>query len=87
MTCGTRNGYDKHRRDGEEACQPCKDAKAKWSRVQRALRGRYCQVPPLLLAQLYLSAPIALQLKFELAVGESVAAALVQRLDQAETPQ
>lgn len=24
--CGTRTGYDRHRRDGEDACRPCKQA-------------------------------------------------------------
>lgn len=30
--CGTRNGYLAHRRAGEDACQPCKDANASGDR-------------------------------------------------------
>jgi WhiB family redox-sensing transcriptional regulator len=44
--CGTRYGYDKHRRRGEQACPACRAAAANHSREKRALRplttGRAC---------------------------------------------
>lgn len=32
QSCGTRAAYRRHRRRGEQACQPCKDAAAKYKR-------------------------------------------------------
>jgi hypothetical protein len=34
--CGTRSGYLAHQRQQEPACQPCKDAAARFSKEQRA---------------------------------------------------
>ncbi len=38
--CGTRNGYERHRRTGEEACPECKAALAAWWRNYRAQKRR-----------------------------------------------
>lgn len=35
MPCGTRAAYVRHRRHGEEACQPCKDAVNKYYQDRR----------------------------------------------------
>lgn len=37
--CGTPSGYDRHRRNGETACRPCKDANAEAER-RRSQRRR-----------------------------------------------
>jgi hypothetical protein len=36
--CDTRSGYNKHRRNGEEACDPCKAAHARHEQDQRRRR-------------------------------------------------
>ena len=36
--CGTHSGYKKHRKNGEEACRPCKDAAAAYARERYALK-------------------------------------------------
>lgn len=38
--CGTSSGYTAHRRRGEAACQPCKDAGARRSRELRAAKKK-----------------------------------------------
>jgi biotin operon repressor len=40
--CGTRSGYMAHKRQGETACDPCREANAIYS---RKLRGRPRKVP------------------------------------------
>ena len=40
--CGTRSGYMAHRRQGESACDPCREANAIYS---RKLRGRPRKTP------------------------------------------
>lgn len=40
--CGTRSGYDRHRRNGEDACGPCKAACADYA---ARLRGGYKHGP------------------------------------------
>ena len=37
--CGTVAGYSAHRRRGEATCQPCRDARARYSRRRDALAG------------------------------------------------
>lgn len=37
ITCGTRSGYSRHRRKGEDACDPCRQANADYSRVWKAM--------------------------------------------------
>lgn len=37
--CGTRGGYERHRRLGEESCDPCKAAAAEYRRSKRAQGG------------------------------------------------
>ena len=36
--CGTRSGYNRHRRNGEDACRACKDAEAAARRAYKAAR-------------------------------------------------
>lgn len=36
--CGTRSGYSRHRRNGEDACRACKDANAARSRGHKAVK-------------------------------------------------
>lgn len=38
--CGTRPGYQRHKRNVEEACTPCLEASAAWHREYRALRAQ-----------------------------------------------
>lgn len=45
--CGTRSGYNRHRRLGEEACGPCRAANSRRVREQRA-EARRPEVPPAL---------------------------------------
>lgn len=35
-TCGSRAGYERHRRAKEDACRACRDAYAAWYREYRA---------------------------------------------------
>lgn len=37
---GTRGGYLRHRRQGEDACQDCKDAHTEYERAQRRRRRK-----------------------------------------------
>lgn len=39
-SCGTESGYNAHRDRGEDACDPCKDAKAHKEKHRRAARKR-----------------------------------------------
>jgi len=39
VTCGTNGGYQQHRKHGEEACQPCKDANAAYVKEWRSRSG------------------------------------------------
>lgn len=43
--CGTRSGYNRHRLDGEPACDECKRAVAAWHRQYQARRGQYRGAP------------------------------------------
>lgn len=36
ITCGTRAGYHRHRKQGEDACEACRGANAEYSRVWKA---------------------------------------------------
>lgn len=36
ITCGTRAGYHRHRKQGEDACEPCRTANAEYSRAWKA---------------------------------------------------
>ena len=36
--CGTRSGYNRHRLNGESACQACKDAASAYERTRRAAK-------------------------------------------------
>lgn len=36
VACGTPAGYEKHRRNGETICDPCRDARNEYRRDQRA---------------------------------------------------
>lgn len=38
--CGTRAGYDRHKRRGEPACDPCREACREYTRAYRAKNGR-----------------------------------------------
>lgn len=44
--CGTNSGYKKHRINGEEACRPCKDAAAAYSREKYVPRVRKSKKGP-----------------------------------------
>ena len=37
--CGTDAGYQRHRRAGEDPCDPCKEARRNYVRSHRAKRG------------------------------------------------
>ena len=37
--CGTRSGYITHRRNGEDACQECKDANTEYQAIRRQQRS------------------------------------------------
>ena len=39
--CGTRNGYLRHRRAGEEACEPCLDGHRAYQRARGPGRRAY----------------------------------------------
>jgi hypothetical protein len=39
MSCGTYYGYQRHRRDGEKACAPCRKAMADYTTAYRRRKG------------------------------------------------
>ena len=40
--CGTTAGYHRHRREGTETCQQCKDARTAYNRGLRGIKRRKC---------------------------------------------
>jgi len=60
--CGTVAGYQKHKRTGEERCQPCKDAEAARSRTKRAAKPRPERRPN--------AAEIAQEIDWQLSCGQ-----------------
>lgn len=69
---GTCYGYQQHRRRDEEPCPACRKAKADYQKKWYAEHGkdphpavRSHMIPAVLLAELYLNAPIDVQRKVE----------------------
>ncbi|MCR8695557.1 hypothetical protein NWP13_23795 [Rhodococcus pyridinivorans] len=80
--CGTVAGYMRHiRLYGEQPCDTCKTARADYDRERRA---NNVTIPKLLLAEMYLNAPIAVQERVEKTVGQDVIDQLVQAFDANE---
>lgn len=38
--CGTYGGYQRHKRDGEDACEPCREANNTYARDYRRRTGQ-----------------------------------------------
>jgi len=77
VECGTRQGYQKHKRRKEDACEPCLVAQREYKREWRARssadselsRPSNVLVPKMLFVELYLAAPAELQEQVEDEVG------------------
>lgn len=77
VECGTRQGYQKHKRLKQDACEPCLVAQREYKREWRARstvksdlgRPSNVLVPKMLLVELYLAAPDELQERLEDELG------------------
>lgn len=82
--CGTLSGYYLHARRKEPRCQPCKDAMAAHARKTRPSRADQTsvKVDRLLLAELFLNAPIRLQERLEAELGRGKVDEMVEVFDK-----
>jgi len=88
--CGTHAGYRKHRRNNEPTCDECRRFKADYARERGYNRAKVrpttqaVYVPKLLLAEMYLNAPIELQKRIDRALGQRRMDQLVELYDAQE---
>jgi hypothetical protein len=80
--CGTLSGYYLHVRRKEPRCQPCKDAMAAESRRRTRERRSWVKVDRVLLAELFLNAPIFLQERLEGELGRKKVDEMVEVFDK-----
>lgn len=84
VECGTLPGYYLHARRKEPRCQPCKDAAAAYARRRRKIRADRVntKVNRVLLAELFLNAPIRLQERLEAELGRETVDEMVEMFDK-----
>jgi hypothetical protein len=89
--CGTTSGYMRHYKRGETPCDPCKAAHRLYRIQRRHERGpepssgtSTVRVPKLLLAEMYLHAPMELQDRVDTTLGRQRVDQLVRLYDAQE---
>ncbi|AUM18275.1 MULTISPECIES: hypothetical protein [Rhodococcus] len=79
--CGTYSGYQAHVRRKETPCPPCRESKNAYLRARRAGDTKKLSIPVHIITELYLSAPIELQIALEQSLGTARIDRLVARFD------
>lgn len=87
VACGTYSGYTSHYQRGETPCAACKAARLDYDRRRRATKRTAAliedgvTVPSIMLAELYLAAPISLQDRLDQHLGTDLVDALIKAHD------